>query len=365
MKHNQILLSVALATLTLVAVCAVCVTCPDVSAATNSIASTSGIHLAASTPATVATAPKPGKSIVGASLDGKAHSALRSCWDGSQFYCVVVGADSALYWESGLYSTGTHWTSLGGNCTSDPAVVSQGTGMADVFVRGTDGAVWTKWTTDGGADWTAWSRVGGQLPSGTSPAAYAWGTQRIGIVVTGTDRALWHIYADKWGVHSWQSLGGKLTSSPGVTAPNAGSIEVFVRGTDGALWQKSYIDTTGNNWGSWNTLRGQLLYGPSATSYLFTANGKSATGWDVFVTGTDHKVWWRHYDTVTNIWNPWQSLLGSSYTSPGAVPPVGTLGVQITAVDSNGLIWLDVSTAVPPTASSWQGFIGPHPGPAS
>jgi len=39
---------------------------------------------------------------------------------------------------------------------------------------------------------------------------------------------------------SWQFLGGKLTSSPAAAAASGGNrIDVFVRGTDGALWWKS------------------------------------------------------------------------------------------------------------------------------
>jgi hypothetical protein len=37
----------------------------------------------------------------------------------------------------------------------------------------------------------------------------------------------------------WENLGGKLTSSPAATSPGTGQIDVFVRGTDGALWGAS------------------------------------------------------------------------------------------------------------------------------
>ena len=39
----------------------------------------------------------------------------------------------------------SEWESLGGELTSDPVAVSLGNGRIDVFVRGTDKALWHKW----------------------------------------------------------------------------------------------------------------------------------------------------------------------------------------------------------------------------
>ena len=38
----------------------------------------------------------------------------------------------------------------------------------------------------------------------------------------------------------WESLGGRLTSSPAAVSQSSGKIDVFVRGTDGALWERIY-----------------------------------------------------------------------------------------------------------------------------
>jgi hypothetical protein len=42
----------------------------------------------------------------------------------------------------------------------------------------------------------------------------------------------------------WQSLSGKLTSSPAATSPASGVIDVFVRGSDGAVWETSYLSSS-------------------------------------------------------------------------------------------------------------------------
>jgi hypothetical protein len=146
----------------------------------------------------------------------------------------VVGTNHQLYYTSG--SSG--WTSLGGTLTSSPAAVSPSAGVIDVFVRGTNGALYTKHLS--GGVWGAWTSLGGQIPAGTSPAACSWGASREDVFVQGTTGAL---YQNTWTGTSWSgwtSLGGTLTSSPAATSPASGVIDVGVRGTNGALYERIY-----------------------------------------------------------------------------------------------------------------------------
>jgi hypothetical protein len=136
-------------------------------------------------------------------------------------------------------SSGTHsWQSLGGNLTSSPGATSSASGAIDVFVTGTDGAVWQR--TYSSNAWAGWKSSGGQLASGTGPAACSWGAVRLDLFVQGTDNALWHkSYSGAWS--GWESLGENVTSSPAAaTASGSSRIDVFVRGTDSALWWASY-----------------------------------------------------------------------------------------------------------------------------
>ena len=89
------------------------------------------------------------------------------------------------------------------------------------------------------------------------------------------------MYQKVWNGSSWSNwiyLGGSLTSSPAATSPGSSSIDVFARGTDGAVW---YKDWNGAAWSSWHSLGGQI---PAGT-------GPAACSWgsgrvDVFVLGT-------------------------------------------------------------------------------
>jgi hypothetical protein len=129
----------------------------------------------------------------------------------------------------------------------DPAVSSWGNNRLDVFVRGTDNALWHKWWD--GSSWSSgWENLGGILTS--SPGAVSWGYNRIDVFVKGTDNALWHKWWDGASWSGWESLGGVLTSAPTVSSWGDNRLDVFVKGTDNALWHKWWA----GGWSGWEFL---------------------------------------------------------------------------------------------------------------
>ena len=178
-----------------------------------------------------------GWSSVGGQLASSTGPAVSSQGSGT-LDVFAQGTDQTLWskhWDGSSWS-GTR--SLGGKLTSSPAAISPSSGVIDVFVRGTDNAVWEKTSSNGGSAWSAWTRVGGTLPSGTSPSVCAQGS-RLDLFVQGTDGALWHkpFVGGSWS--GWECLTGKLTSSPAAISPSSGVIDVFVRGSDGVLWERT------------------------------------------------------------------------------------------------------------------------------
>ncbi len=285
MNHKRTTISIVLATLILVSLFAV----------VSSAASVSGTVMAGTGPAT--TYAKGGIPVL-----------------------VAVDTSSHVWWMNG---TGG-WSSIGGSATSSPAATtpSMVNGVWDVFVRGTDGAVWSKTTTNDGTSWSSWHSLGGQLASGTGPAACSWGASRLDVFAEGTNGVLYH----KWSTNSgatwsgWESLGGKLTSSPaagGATSNTTNNIQVFVRGTDGACWYKEW---TGTAWSSWKSLGGQL------------APNTGPTG-GVFVQGTDHQLWWKDF-----------SEAGSAWSHPPACPEVLSASSPAVALSFLGHVEVFVST---------------------
>jgi hypothetical protein len=199
-------------------------------------------------------------------------------------------------------------------------------------VRGSDGAVWQMTSNNG---WSTWIPLGGQLAPGTGPAVASWSQGRLDVFVQGTDGALWHKWytGGAWS-KNWESLGGQLTASPAATGYSSGGtppytyyINVVVRGSDGAVWTKSW---TGSKWSSWQFLGGQVApnTGPAVDQSRL-----------VHVQGTDNQLWER-YSSGGSAWSafpvtPPEALSTSS--------PAATLNVQdhhmVCITSTSGNVW--------------------------
>src|SRR5205085_7767262 len=77
------------------------------------------------------------------------------------------------------------------------------------------------------------------------------------------------------GLDGSRQVGGKFLGQPAAVA-SEGKIDVYVRGLDNALYQRTYS----KQWGDWKRLGGTLTDSPSVT-----------TDGTVFVQGGDGQVW--------------------------------------------------------------------------
>jgi hypothetical protein len=85
----------------------------------------------------------------------------------------------------------------------------------------------------------------------------------------------------------WASLGGIITTDPTVEQNADGSLEVFARGTDNALWHIRQISNTNpnNSWSDWVSLGGGITSNIAVPKYAISIN--------VFARGTDNALWHR------------------------------------------------------------------------
>ena len=242
----------------------------------------------------------------------------------------VRGSDNALWHRSWNGSGWSAWTSLGGNLLYDPSAVSQGPNHSDVFVIGTNHAIFHRaWN---GSTWSAWDSVGGYATS--APAASSWGAGRLDVVVRGTDNGLWHRSwnGTVWG--AWDKVGGTVTSNPTMVSWGPGRVDVFVRGTDNAVWQRAG-DGAGS-WSSWVSLGGTLNASPAVAS---CALGHL----DVFVVGTDGSLWQKGFNGTA--WQPWTGLRGQWTSSPAAVCPAGSTSVSVFERGPDYAVWQSIVPA--------------------
>lgn len=164
-------------------------------------------------------------------------------WEPTRNLDVFVrGTDNALYVHQ--YNPNNGWVGpwpLDGQISSSPAAIALVNGPVHVFARGMDNALWHKWY-DGG--WQNWESLGGPLGGQISsdpesgPSVSSWGPQRLDVFVRGTDNAVWHRWSTDGGVRwsDWESLGGVITSSPASISRAPNLVEVFARGTDNKLY---------------------------------------------------------------------------------------------------------------------------------
>jgi hypothetical protein len=123
-----------------------------------------------------------------------------------EFDEFAVGSDTAL-WHRAFDGTQHAWESLGGQCTSAPTAVTTTGDLIDVFVRGTNGAVWRKeWN---GKAWLPWTSLGGGLKAGTGPSAISRDGKTIDIEVIGINNVL---FRKSWNGTAWSTWLAVATS---------------------------------------------------------------------------------------------------------------------------------------------------------
>lgn len=164
-------------------------------------------------------------------------------WEPGRLLGVFVrGGDNALYLHQ--YTPNDGWVGpwpLDGQISSSPAAIALVDGPGHVFARGMDNALWHRWYDNGWQNWESLGGpIGGQISSDpeSGPSVSSWGPRRLDVFVRGTDDAVWHRWSEDGGVSwsNWESLGGIVTSSPASISRAPNQIEVFVRGTDSKLY---------------------------------------------------------------------------------------------------------------------------------
>jgi hypothetical protein len=244
-------------------------------------------------------------------------------------YVAARGGDGQIYERHWNGTAFTAWTSLGGQAASGPAVAPYGSAL-NVFVRGTDDQLYQNALSNG--SWSGWQALGGGLSSAPSATARR-GTEYFDVAVRGTDNQIYHRwFSPSTGWAGWDSLGGAATSAPTINSQADGILNVFIRGTDGAVWQKSW---TGTEYTGWFTLGGQIIGAPVA---ITTVPGTV----DLFVRGVDRAIYQKHWNG--GAWTEWVQIDPTPVDSSPAAVADGQAAVDLFARHNGGIsykFWRD------------------------
>ena len=219
---------------------------------------------------------------------------------GGRLEVFVRGSDKALWhkWQVAPNDGWSAWGSMGG-WIDRLAAGRNADGRLEVFARGSDGALWHQWQTAPNNGWSGWASMGGwidRLAVGQNADG------RLEVFARGSDKALWHIWqtAPNNGWSGWASLGGWV-DAPTVARNADGRLEIFVIGSDHSLWH-NWQTAPNNGWSGWASRGGwidRLAVGNNADGRL-----------EVFARGSDAALWHIWQTAPNNGWSSWASLGG-------------------------------------------------------
>jgi hypothetical protein len=179
---------------------------------------------------------------------------------------------------------------LPGRLTGQPAAVTPVPGSTEVFYRGAGGRLWVQ-SRPPGRGWSRPRQLTRMGEIGGSPAAVAQPNGVVDVFWKGAyDDHLWHAqYSPDRGWRGPQRLGGDLASAPSPAESYAGTVQVFWKGTDKALWH--IVRRPGRNWTKPVSLgKGPLGGAPQASG---AANGTIGVFWhgagNHILWGTTHR----------------------------------------------------------------------------
>jgi hypothetical protein len=216
---------------------------------------------------------------------------------------------------------------LGGLVTSGVSAAATWTGThvnEAVYGRGNDGAVWHRDWVGATGEWLPWASLGGQTRGTPSVSMVGEPAQPV-VYSAGTDGSLLRRTPAGWG-----NLGRTIIGDPaGIVATGGAatlSEEVFVIGTDYAVWQWRRLD-------GWHKVGGRSAFAPAAT---LLPDGST----DLFAIGADKAIWVSHRNSGTNVFGAFVRVGGSYTSAPSAVVDITPPAKRVVyALGTDGHLW--------------------------
>jgi Trypsin len=270
--------------------------------------------------------------------------------------------------DTGHENFSSAWvTSVASNYVNEPMISATRQGdRFDLFIRGTDGALWTK--TWDGANWLpsqwGWNWIGGFI-TGT-PEAVSWGPNRIDVFMRGGDSnpqtnyfssmSLWHAYWSGGG-WSWQHIDDQgLASHPVAVSWGVNRLDVFALLSNGHI--EHYFSNDGT---SWFIEPVPTNGGPATFLPEMKAFSTSSGSLDLYAVGIDSKLYHTHYNSSgfsgwTNLGGPFRGT--PAVTSWGG----GRQDIFMTGTDANIRQKTRIGGVFSPSDEGWWSLGGPIDG---
>jgi hypothetical protein len=271
----------------------------------------------------------------------------------NQVTVFIRGNDGALLTSDLSDGAFTPWRSLGGYLDSGPGASGRDATTSDVFVRGGDSALY-QWyfTTSGG--WSTYYGLGHVMLSAPAVSVRR-GSGIIDLFWRGTDNG---IEAKSWvpgqgwtAVNNTQLDPMATTAAPAVVSRNNGYVDVIVRGTDDGVFVNTY---NGSAWGGWGQIPGGMK-----TQHAPAATVRTLNTMDIFVRAPNGEVRWVSWDGAA--WSGWKTVPGGVDSSPAVVADTSQR-IWLFARRGADVIY-NVYDAGKGPENGWNGWKPMHPPP--
>lgn len=292
--------------------------------------------------------------------------------DGSNL--VEMYAQKQLGWERfrplGIYTDDTtkldNKLAAGVAATGSPALSSQQAGALDLFVRGSNSHIYHRWCSSGCGDvalqtnrlvgWvptTSWEDLSSGNTFLGSPSSVSWSSGDVELVARTANGVLWRSWSNS-GWASWKNLGKlgetfpglSITGGPALASRAASSLDLFVRGSDGKIYGKHY----GGSWDAWKVISSP----PSGVTFTGdpAAIATSSSKMEVYSMASNGTVYYKGYSSGTweSSWHTAGTGANSSFGPTLAVPGDGTVHVFTRGNDNR--LWQRFRDA----SGSWVGW---------
>jgi alpha-tubulin suppressor-like RCC1 family protein len=258
--------------------------------------------------------------------------------------------DNKFYLNTWTAAGWSGWSMLPGTFSNHgPGMSSRGTGLLDVFGSGTDNQSWTTWLS--GGTWNCCAALGSpqNAPLASAVSAVSWNSSNVELFVRGSNNSLWTRWWDSasgWNSQGWWNLGGQFLSGFGVASWEPGHLDVFGVGTDSGIWQTQYDA----GWSGFTSV--------GAPPGLTVASEPDAVSWgvgriDLIVRGSDNQPWVRSF--TSSVPGAGGMAIAAGYQHSLAVKSDGT----VRAWGWNTFGQLGDGTPTNPTTPA----VNPTPGP--
>ena len=228
---------------------------------------------------------------------------------------------------------------LSDGCVGPVSMVSRSKDKLDAFAVGSDGRVYTSAWQPGDNGFLGWWKIGKtdmQVPPCSTVAAVSRSMDKLDVFVTGVDG---QVYTAAWepsdGGNGWRgwwpvaNIKAQPGSPVGAVSRSANKMDVFVAGSDGKVWTAAWQPSDGGKGfrGWWKV--SNITVPPAAP---ISAVSRSTDKLDVFATGLDGRVYtaaWEPSDGG-NGFRGWWLVAGGS-AKPGS--PVGVVSRSANKMD--------------------------------